>query len=56
MKCLCALILMALLGASSFCSYAQAPAPLVSGNFQGLSVEAFVRRIEAQTSYRFFFD
>ncbi|MFD1467692.1 TonB-dependent receptor domain-containing protein [Hymenobacter caeli] len=56
MKHFYALILLVLLGASSFRSYGQAPEPLVSGNFQGLSVEAFARRLEAQTPYRFFFD
>ncbi|WP_460622662.1 carboxypeptidase-like regulatory domain-containing protein [Hymenobacter tenuis] len=42
--------------AGSFCSYGQTPEPSVSGTFQGLSLEQFVRQLQAQTSYRFFFD
>ena len=41
---------------SSFLSYGQPAEPLISGNFQGLNVEQFVRRLEAQTPYRFYFD
>ncbi|TGE27635.1 TonB-dependent receptor [Hymenobacter metallicola] len=39
-----------------FGSYGQTPEPVVSGSFQGLSLEQFVRQLEAQTPYRFFFD
>ncbi|MGI4872219.1 MAG: TonB-dependent receptor [Janthinobacterium lividum] len=41
---------------SSLSSYGQGTEPLVTGRFEGLSLEEFARQLEAQTSYRFFFD
>lgn len=42
-----------------FCSLgvmAKAQAPLVSGNFRNLGVEAFFQQVEAQTPYYFYYD
>jgi hypothetical protein len=40
----------------SYLSYGQQAEPLLSGSFQNLSVERFVRQLEAQSPYRFYFD
>ncbi|QIX61337.1 TonB-dependent receptor [Hymenobacter sp. BT18] len=41
---------------SSWAASAQRAEPLISGNFQNLSVEEFARQLEAQSTYRFYFD
>ena len=50
------LVLLLLCGSVSFLSYGQGAEPLVTGNFEHLSLETFVRQLEAQTHYRVYFD
>ena len=50
-------LLLLLLQLPAFRSYGQQPAEqLVSGDFVRVPFEEFVRQLEAQTSYRFYFD
>ncbi|WP_311136650.1 TonB-dependent receptor [Hymenobacter cellulosilyticus] len=56
MKYLYRLILLIGLSTVGFKSYGQTAEPAVSGSFQGVSLEQFVRQLEDQTRYRFFFD
>ncbi|WP_375416496.1 carboxypeptidase-like regulatory domain-containing protein [uncultured Hymenobacter sp.] len=50
------ILLLLLVCGGTLRSYGQQAEPLISGNFQGLSVTQFVRQLEAQTPYRFYFD
>jgi hypothetical protein len=56
MKALYRLALVLVCGSGALRAAAQGTEPLVSGHFEGLSLEQFARQLEAQTSYRFFFD
>ncbi|MCB2378491.1 TonB-dependent receptor [Hymenobacter sp. BT635] len=56
MKYFYRLLLLVLGCVGSVSSYAQTPEPVISGTFRGLTLEQFVRQLEAQTQYRFFFD
>jgi hypothetical protein len=40
----------------SYSVSAQQPSPIISGDFRNLRFEQFAQQVEAQTSYRFFFD
>jgi hypothetical protein len=56
MKNWCVVLMLLLAGLSGRTSYAQPPPKLVSGDFQHMPFEQFVRELEIQTDYRFFFD
>jgi hypothetical protein len=56
MKALYRLALVLVCGSGALRAAAQSTEPLVSGRFEGLSLGQFARQLEAQTSYRFFFD
>jgi len=56
MKYIYRLALLVFWSCSGFGAHAQTAEPVVSGSFQGLSLEQLVRQLEAQTHYRFYFD